>query len=97
MTDFMNYDFNINKIAVACFVRAGTGHAVHENRPSHGLAFHTEGEKIYTFSDGRSLLVKPNTVIYLPKNSTYRVTTKSAGDCYAINFDIDEENSFHPL
>ena len=97
MTDFMNYELNINKIVVACFVRAGTGHNIHENRPSHGLAFHTGGEKIYTFSDGKTLVVKQNSLIYLPKNSTYKVMSKELGDCYAINFDIDEEKQFAPF
>ena len=97
MKNFMNYDFNINKIAVACFVRAGTGHAVHENRQSHGLAFHTGGEKVYSFSDGRTIAVNPNNVIYLPKHSTYNVASKVVGDCYAINFDIDEEVDFSPF
>ena len=47
----MNYDCNINRIVLAIFVAAGTGDAIHKNRPTHGLAIHKGGEKIYTFSN----------------------------------------------
>ena len=97
MEDFMNYDFNINKIVLACFVAAGTGNATHKNRPSHGLAIHKGGDKTYVFSDGRKLNVKENDIIYLPKYSNYIVKSKEFGDCYAINFDIDEDITFEPF
>ena len=97
MKNFMNYDFNINKIVVSLFVSPGTGDAVHRNRPCHGLAFHMDGEKTYTFSDGKVLSVTGNTVIYLPKGSTYEVRAKIHSGCYAINFDFDEEKSFAPF
>lgn len=93
----MNYDFNIKKIILACLVPAGTGDAVHKNRPSHGIALHMNGEKEYRFSDGRVLTVKANDIIYLPQNSTYTVSVKVPGDCYAINFEIDEDISFYPF
>lgn len=95
--EFMNHDFNINKIVLAIFVPAGTGDATHKNRPSHGLAIHKGGEKIYTFMDGKKLTVRENDIIYLPKNSNYTVAAKSMGDCYAINFDIDEDIIFEPF
>ena len=57
MENFMNYDFNINRIVLAIFVPAGTGGAVHKNRPSHGLAINKAGDKTYTFSDGKKLTV----------------------------------------
>ena len=97
MKEFMNYNFNINKIVVACFVAGGTGDSIHNNRPSHGLAIHKNGEKIYVFSDGKKLIVKENDIIYLPKHSTYTVKSKIPGDCYAINFDIDEDTIFEPF
>ena len=95
--DFMNYDFNITRIVLAIFVTAGTGDAIHKNRPSHGLAIHKGGEKIYTFTDGKKLTVRENDIIYLPKYSSYAVKSKEYGDCYAINFDIDEDISFEPF
>lgn len=97
MKEFMDYDFNIKKIIVACFVPARTGNSTHKNRPSHGLAIHKSGEKIYTFSDGKKLTVQENDIIYLPKHSSYVVTSIIHGDCYAINFDIDEDTVFEPF
>ena len=93
----MNYDFNINKIVVACFVLAGMGNAVHKDRPSHGLAMNIGGEKVYTFDDGRVLSVGENDIIYLPKYSSYTVVSEVLGDCYAINFDIGEDKAFQPF
>ena len=97
MEKFIKSDLNIETIVFACFVARGTGDAVHKNRPSHGLAFHTSGEKEYNFSDGTKLLTKPNTVIYLPKGSDYVVNTKVQGDCFAINFDISPQTDFKPF
>lgn len=97
MEKFIKSDLNIETIVFACFVARGTGDAVHKNRPSHGLAFHTSGEKEYNFSDGTKLLTKPNTLIYLPKGSDYVVNTKVQGDCFAINFDISPQTDFKPF
>ena len=97
MDEFMHYDFNINKIVLAILVPAGAGDATHKNRKSHGLAMHKAGDKIYTFSDGRVLQVKENDIIYLPKHSNYTVKTKEVGDCYAINFDMEEDIAFEPF
>ena len=97
MQNFMQHDFNVGKIIIACFVPAGTGLAVHVNRPGHGIAMHLGGEKMYTFSDGKILTVKENDIIYLPKHSTYEVLSKVHGDCYAINFDTAEDVGFSPF
>ena len=78
MKKFMNSDFNINKIVLAIFVAAGTGDAIHKNRPSHGLAIHKGGEKIYIFSDGKILTVKENDIIAVTfgeRTLTVRVLT----------------------
>lgn len=93
----MNLDFNISKIVIACFVTAGTGNAVHNDRPSHGLAINLGGEKVYRFKDGTILNVGANDIIYLPKFSSYSVVSEIPGDCYAINFDINEESVFLPF
>ncbi|MBO5913493.1 MAG: helix-turn-helix domain-containing protein [Clostridia bacterium] len=98
MKNFMKHNFNIKKIAIACFVPPGTGAPVHTNRPYHGLAFYTEGECIFKFNNGKELLVSPKSIIYLPKNSNYTVTRSSKNSgCYAINFDLDEETDFAPF
>ena len=97
LDNFIKYDFKINKIQTALLVPKGTGDAVHRNRLSHGLAFNSEGEKIYSFKSGKHIIVKQNDIIYLPKHSYYTVSNVFPGDCYAINFDIDEEVNFPPL
>ncbi len=97
MEQFANYDFNIEKIVLACFVPGGTGKVTHKNRPSHGLALHVDGEKEHIFSSGEKIVVKQNEIIYLPKGSDYTVKVISPGDCYAINFDISENISFPPI
>lgn len=97
MDDFMKYDFNIDKILLACYVGKGMGMKIHRNRPGHGLAFHTSGVKIYLFDDGTKITVMPKEIIYLPKHSSYEVFAADEGDCYAINFDISKEKSFAPF
>ena len=97
MKDFMNYDFNITKIMLACYVPPGLGKIRHTDRPAHGLALHIGGEKAYRFSCGTSVPVSDGTIVYMPKGSSYTVETKESGGCYAINFQIDETVSFLPF
>lgn len=97
MKDFMKYDFNIDKILLACYVGKGMGMRTHKNRAGHGLALHTSGVKVYIFDDGTKIKVKPKEIIYLPKHSSYEVFAETKGDCYAINFDISDEISFAPF
>lgn len=95
--DFFTCDFTVTKIALACKVFAGTGAKTHLDRPCHGLAFHLGGEKIYRFSDGKSLTVYENDVIFLPQGSSYVVEEKKIGDCYAVNFELSERENFPPF
>lgn len=97
MEDFMKYNFNITKIALACFVPQNGGTPVHKNRSYHGLAFHTGGQRYYTFDSGEKLLAKGNDIVYLPKHSNYTVQKIVPGDCYAINFDLLEDIYFEPF
>ena len=97
MKNFMNYDFNITKIVLACYVPPGLGKIRHTDRPSHGLAFHLASEKTYHFLGGPSAPVYENYIVYMPKGSSYSVETKIPGGCYAINFQIDEAVDFQPF
>ena len=97
MKEFMNHDFDVSDITLACYVKPNQGRHKHIDRPSHGLALHLGGDKDYHFSDGRVVSVSENTVIYLPKGSTYYVKARSSGDCYAINFQISENVCFEPF
>ena len=66
MKNFMEYDFIIEKIEVACFVKAGTGALVHKNRASHGLAIFLGGDRTFNF-DEKKIKATKNTVVYFPK------------------------------
>ena len=97
MKDFMDFDFVLSKLVLACHVPAGNGGISFSDRASHGLAMHLGGEKVYTFSDGKAFTVCKNDIIFMPKHSTYTVKVISPGECYAINFDIPEEKTFSPF
>ena len=94
---FMDFNFDIKDINIACYVSPREGDSVHKNRPNHGLALHLDGNKKYVFDTGKVLTVKKGDIIYLPKNSNYNVYVEGSGECYAINFNISEENSFEPF
>lgn len=99
MKEFMDCDFNIEKIFVACCVLPGCGTNMHTNRASHGLAFYPDMECTFNF-EGKRLTAKKNSIIYLPKGSSY-IVEKSSGHenvgCYAINFDISKNTGFSPF
>ena len=97
MEKFIKTNHNITDIVLACWVAPGMGGAVHKNRLSHGLALNCTGEKVYVFSDGRTYFVKEHDFIYLPKNSTYMVTTTAPGGTYCINFQWVESVAFDPF
>ena len=101
MKNFMNYDFNITDIRIALYVAPGTGEAVHKNRASHGIAINISpasyAEKKYIFSDNKTVSVGQNEIVYMPKGSSYTVSSKNSGNCYAINFDISENVDFEPF
>lgn len=101
MENFMKYDLNITSVKLAIYIKPGTGTPVHKNRAFHGLAINIsqdqDGTKEYKFSDGKTILVGQNEIIYLPKGSSYTVSSKESGSCYAINFDISESVDFEPF
>ena len=95
--DLLQNDQIVLDIALACLVPAGTGSRLHKNRPTHGIALHTSGCKIYHFAEGEDLRVGANDLIFLPQGSSYRVEDEEAGDCYAINFTVAGEEVFPPF
>ena len=101
MENFMNSDFNITNIILAIYVKPGTGDPIHKNRASHGIAVNispnSDDTKKYVFSDNKTVLVGQNEIVYMPKGSSYTVSSKNSGNCYAINFDISENNDFEPF
>ena len=98
MKDFMSCDFTVTAVRFVIYVERGKGAGVFENRASHGIALNLSSMvKTYVFSDGRTVNVGQNDIIYLPKGSSYRVLADMSGDCYAINFDISDEVNFSPF
>ena len=97
MNKFIKTNHNISQFVLACFVPQGISNVTHKNRPSHGLALNCGDEKHYFFSDGTTHIVKPNDIIYLPKNSTYTVMADTLGATYCINFQLTEEENFPPF
>lgn len=95
--NFFDFDFIITQIVLACKVPAGTGDAVHNSRPSYGIALNISGNKKYIFSTGLQLTAKENNIIFLPKKSDYIVEAIQPGDCYAINFMINKPLFFEPF
>lgn len=49
------------------------------------------------FSDGKIITVTAGDILYLPKYSSYETFSESPGNCYAINFDLDEDVTFEPF
>lgn len=82
---------------LACKVPAGSGETIHNKRPSYGLAFNIDGEKKYIFDHNTALTVWKNDIIFLPKNSNYIVENVIIGDCYAINFLLEQEIAVNPF
>ena len=97
MRTFMNHEFDISQILLACYVAPGEGKTVHHHRAGHGLALMLSAEKIYTFGNGKVVRAGSNEIVYLPKHSDYVVNGPAQGSCYAINFDLAEDVSFPPF
>ncbi len=97
MRKFFEYNFNIDKIVLACYVPKGEGDAIHTNRASHGLALHISGDKKYTFEGKNILYTGKNDIIFMPEHSNYVVEAQCPGDCYAINFKIPDTVFFEPF
>ena len=96
MVDFMKQDFIVDKIELACIVKAGTGSMIHKNRASHGLALFLDGERTFCF-DEKKIKVTKNMIVYFPKGSNYIIKEKEASDCYAINFQMPDDVIFEPF
>ena len=97
MKEFFEYNFNIDKIILACYVPKGEGNVIHTNRASHGLALNISGDKKYTFEGKNILYTGKNDIIFMPEHSNYAVKAQCLGDCYAINFKIADAVSFEPF
>lgn len=98
MKNFVISDHVITSISAAIYVEADNGQTVHKDRKSHGISLNlSPHKKTYVFSDGTTLEIAQNMLIYLPKGSSYTVHTNVTGNCYAVNFDILEDDDFAPF
>ena len=95
--ELFDRDFFVTRIPLAIFVKAGTENPIHSNRSFHGFAYHISGEKTYTFDDGTVIKAKENDLVYLPQHSNYKVSLDKAGNCYAINFLLNETFNAKPF
>ena len=93
MEQFMRHDFTVSEIALAIYVLPGSGESHHRMRPTHGIVLTTAAPKEYLFSDGTSVTMHTDSILYLPKNSDYDVRADMPGGCYAINFDAVLEDA----
>lgn len=97
LTEFINNDNPVTKIVLAWSSQNKKGGRVtHKNRLSHGLVLIENGESTYKFSDGTTLNCKQSDLIYLPKNSTYEVTSKIPPTTWCINFQCANDVCFKP-
>ncbi|MBQ7387356.1 MAG: helix-turn-helix transcriptional regulator [Clostridia bacterium] len=98
---FLDKSHIIVKIVAAVAVAKDVGTPVHNDRPSHGLAFFYSGNNEYIFADGTRIITEPGDCIYLPKGSFYTVYPYSepAEDrlCHAVNFQIADDGTFPPF
>lgn len=92
----MKHDFTVSKIELAMLVEAGKGAMIHKNRKAHGLAIFLGGERTFYF-DGKKFKVTKNTIVYFPKGSNYTIKEKVPSDCYAINFQMSDNEIFEPF
>ena len=93
--DFLkSHSLVVKRITMAICVHKGT--PVHRNRPSHGFAMRVAGSAEFVFENGKVLRAEPNVLVYLPKGSSYTVSS-TEGETYAINFELLEEGSFEPF
>lgn len=96
MKNFMQHDFCVDNIEIACLVAAGKGTLVHKNRASHGLAIFLGGERTFYF-DNKKFKALKNSIVYFPKGCNYNIKDKIPYDCYAINFQMPNDICFEPF
>lgn len=91
MEHFMEQTIHVSNLSLAICVTQQNTRPYHVKRRWHGLVYQHSGNVSYRFSDGRTLLLQPNHILYLPMNSTYNaIPIVEAHTTYAINFSVLE-------
>lgn len=96
MEYFMNPDFFITQISFVGFAEQKRK-CTNKNRPNYGFSLAVSGLKEFSFSDGHVFDINESDVLFLPKNSSYSVSPKVAGDCYTINFELETDVDLPPF
>ncbi len=97
MNEFFAYDFDIKEVSGVYYVAENRGSKLHQNRMWHGIALNLGVTKTYTFEDKNQVTVENNEFIYMPKGSSYAVSSLCSGNCYAVNFELYSEQNFAPF
>ena len=84
----------VTNVAIALYCVPSEKPDAHTDRTYQGIVMNEpNGRRIYTFSDGRSMLTEGGDIFFLPKGSTYKVhplhNMEHDCGCYCINFDAD--------
>lgn len=100
--NLLETDFYVTRPTLAIHVPFGTGEPIHNNRPSHGLAFFASGVYRYTFENTKTITCQKGDLIYMPQGSNYTVATQghaegAAKSFFAINFLISSNERFEPF
>ena len=96
MDAFLNQTFHDAYVKMVVYVAPGKGGPIHKNRPFHGFAYACSTAE-YHFENNKTITVKQNDIIYLPKNSNYIVKNVENTSAYAINFDTSEDINIPPF
>lgn len=98
MIFFEKKEYSLSFINNICYVAPGTGKAFHPDRPFHGLVFYKSNDCAFNFENFGRYETLENSVIYLPKGSSYRVEKlNEQRGCFAINFDLVEDIDEKPF
>ena len=100
--NFLETAFYVTKPVLAIHVPFVKDEPIHNNRPSHGLAYFADGEHLYTFEKNKKIICKKGDLIYLPQNSNYTVyqlthNKNAPKNVFAINFLISTDEKFEPF
>lgn len=100
--NLLETDFYVTRPTLAIHVPFGTGEPIHNNRPSHGLAFFAGGIYRYTFENTKTITCQKGDLIYMPQGSNYTVAAQGSADgaaksVFAINFLISSNERFEPF
>jgi len=97
MKNFINENILITEFKFSIYVEADKGLKSLKKRRSDGFIYNCGENKKYVFSDGTKLLCQTGDVIFVPKNSSYRIESLKTGNCFIINFETNAKENFAPF